>query len=227
MDYEKEKLNLVKFKDFAKTEYIVPEVYPKFCTKKVLCMEYVEGQSIDTYLETATNEQKRKLALDFFTLFLKEIFQWRLLQSDAHPGNYLIKNHKWVLIDFGATKDIEDNLYEDLVHALFTRDKELMFKSLGAQGAMDMENTDLEYFWEYCKVISEPLQDNKYEWSTSDILNSVLSRSKELQSKIKFHRLPHENIFIDRKISGVYFMLKKIGAEINLNQLYREFKSSL
>jgi predicted unusual protein kinase regulating ubiquinone biosynthesis (AarF/ABC1/UbiB family) len=224
MDYDQERINAIKFKELAGVHYIVPTIYEKYCTSKVLCMEYIQAKTVDSYLLKATEEQKISLANDFFLLFLKEIFDWKLLQSDAHAGNYFIKDDKWVLIDFGATKEIEDKLYENLVHALFMRDRDLMFETLSNNGAMNMKETDFDYFWNYCKLISEPLQDYEYDWERSEIVSTVLTKAKELQDKIKFNRLPHENIFIDRKISGVYFMMKKIGVKINLNKLYHKFK---
>jgi predicted unusual protein kinase regulating ubiquinone biosynthesis (AarF/ABC1/UbiB family) len=224
MDYIQEKENAVRFRHLAKEDYIVPHIYEEYCSPRALCMEYIEAQSIDDYLQTATYEQRVNIAKDFFLLFLKEIFEWKLLQSDAHAGNYFIKDGKWALIDFGATKEIEDELYQTLVEALFTRNRQLLYRTLERNGAMNMQETDFDYFWSYCELISEPLQNYDYDWSETDIVNLVLSRSKTLQEKIKFHRLPHENIFIDRKISGVYFMMKKIGVKLNLNKIYQKFK---
>ena len=227
MDYEKERHFTRKFKDLVEEDYIVPQVYDEYCSKKVLCFEYINGETVDTYLKKATPQHKESLAKSFFQLFLKEIFSWKILQSDAHPGNYLIKDHKWVLLDFGATKEIQDLLYERLIHALFTQDRALLERTLRDHGAMNMEETDLDYFWSYCLIISEPLQNRVYSWKTSNIVNDVMLKSKDLVKKVKFHRLPSENIFIDRKIAGIYFMLKKLEADLNLYKVYNEFKSSL
>ncbi len=224
MDYETEAKNTIRFKEIAHPMFYVPKVYLEYSNKKTLALEFIDAPSVDEYLEGASEAEKIKLAKDFFTLFLKEIYHWKILQSDAHAGNYFIKDGRWVLIDFGATKEIEDELYMSLIDSLFLRDREKLFQALKENGAIDLENTDLDYFWEYIELISTPLQPGLYNWKESDILKQVMSRVKELQTKIKFHRLPHENIFIDRKISGVYFMLTKIGVSIDLHSLFKDFK---
>ena len=224
MDYEREALNTIKFKQVAEPDYYVPKVYEQFSSKKVLALEFIDAPSVDEYLLTATEPVKTRLAKEFFTLFLKEIYEWKILQSDAHAGNYFIKDGKWVLIDFGATKDIDDDLYMNVIDSIVMRDREKLFKTLEDDGAIDMENTDLEYFWDYIELISTPLQPGLYNWGESDILKQVMNKVKELQSKIKFNHLPHKNIFIDRKIGGVYFMLTKIGMPLDLNALFKEFR---
>ena len=227
MDYEHEFKCASLFYKNVGNEYIVPKVYKEYSTKNAICMEYIKADSVESFLEVASIENKQKLAYSFFNLFLKEIFVWKLLQSDAHPGNYFIENNKWVLIDFGACKEIENTLYEDLIEALFTQNKTLMFNALDRQGSMDLEKTDFDFFWDYCLLISTPLQDCDYNWADSDIVNQVMDKVKTLQTKVKFHRLPSENIFIDRKIGGLYFMLKKFAVTLNLHQFYSDFKKSL
>jgi predicted unusual protein kinase regulating ubiquinone biosynthesis (AarF/ABC1/UbiB family) len=224
MDYEREARNTMRFKQVAEPNYYVPKVYEQFSSKKVLALEFIDAPSVDEYLLTATDQDKTRLAKEFFTLFLKEIYEWKILQSDAHAGNYFIKDGKWVLIDFGATKDINDDLYMNVIDSIIMRDREKLFKTLADDGAIDMENTDLEYFWDYIELISTPLQPGLYNWGESDILKQVMNKVKELQSKIKFNRLPHQNIFIDRKISGVYFMLTKIRMPLDLNALFKDFR---
>lgn len=224
MDYTKEALYTRRFKELCTSEFYVPKVYDEFSSKKVLALEFIDALSVDDYLKVASEEQKIKLAHDFFILFLKEVYLWKVIQSDAHAGNYFIKDDKWVLIDFGATKEITDDLYINLIDSIVTQDKEKMFSALKDNGAIDMERSDLEYFWSYIELISTPLQPGLYDWGSSDILSKVMSKIRTLQAKIKFHRLPHENIFIDRKISGIYFMLTKIGVAVDLNAVFKRFK---
>lgn len=230
MDYEKEAVSMKRFKDLAGEEYIIPKLYEEYSSRKVICMEYIDGQNVDEGLKSLSLDDKARLAKEFFNLFLNEIFKWKLTQSDAHMGNYLLKDGKWVLLDFGATKELSDDLatrYQDLIKAFFQRDIDLVIKLIEDQGAIDTERSDMEYFREYCQIIFEPLVDIEYDWETSDVAARLMKMVDKTTTKIKFNFLPHENIFIDRKIVGVYYMLKKIGAKINLAQNFSEYSQDL
>jgi len=54
----------------------------------------------------------------------------------------------------------------------------------------------------------------------------MIDMAKEAYSQVDINYIPHENIFIDRKISGVYYMLKKIGVPLNLYKIYNRFKEN-
>ncbi|MCP4914064.1 MAG: AarF/ABC1/UbiB kinase family protein [Oligoflexia bacterium] len=226
MDYEKEAVSMKRFRELAGKEYIIPKLYEEYSSRKVICMEYIDGQNVDDGLKTLSLDDKARLAKEFFNLFLNEIFKWKLTQSDAHMGNYLLKDGKWVLLDFGATKELSDELalrYQDLIRAFFKRDIELVIKLIEDQGAIDTERSDMDYFREYCQIIFEPLGNEEYDWANSDVASRLMKMVDRTTTKIKFNFLPHENIFIDRKIVGVYYMLKKIGAKINLAQNFVEY----
>lgn len=230
MDYEKEAVSMKRFKELAGEEYIIPKLYEEYSSRKVICMEYIDGQNVDDGLKTLSLDDKARLAKEFFNLFLNEVFKWNLTQSDAHMGNYLLKDGKWVLLDFGATKELSDDLatrYQDLIKAFFQRDIDLVIRLIEDQGAIDTERSDMEYFREYCQIIFEPLVDIQYDWESSDVAARLMKMVDKTTTKIKFNFLPHENIFIDRKIVGVYYMLKKIGAKINLAQNFSEYSNDL
>lgn len=78
----------------------VPRVYEEFCTKKVVVMEFMPGQSLRYLLEaedqaTAYNDVsnkalKKEIAALLVDNFMKEVFADGFFHADPHPGNLLI-----------------------------------------------------------------------------------------------------------------------------------------
>ena len=43
VDYEQELKNAEFFSEIVNPDHFVPKYYPQYCTKHVLCMDYIEG----------------------------------------------------------------------------------------------------------------------------------------------------------------------------------------
>lgn len=79
----------------------VPRVYEEFCTKKVVVMDLMPGQSLRYLLEaddasiayhTVTNKAfKKELAALLVDNFMKEVFADGFFHADPHPGNLLVQ----------------------------------------------------------------------------------------------------------------------------------------
>jgi predicted unusual protein kinase regulating ubiquinone biosynthesis (AarF/ABC1/UbiB family) len=219
MDYLKEAEFSRSFYQLAGEDYIVPKVIDQWSGERFICTEYIPGEKVVEASQHLSEKQRAKLGRDFFELFFKEVFVWKLIQSDAHLGNFMIHQGKWVLLDFGATKQLgekESTLYKELVQAIAVRDKVKLYEIIRAQGALDFENSDLELFWDYILLVSTPFFEKDYDWGNSDIAKKAINMSRDLQQKINLKHLPHETLFIDRKLLGVYYILKAIGAKGDL-----------
>ncbi|MDC1175615.1 hypothetical protein OAT67_09465, partial [Bacteriovoracaceae bacterium] len=73
----------------------------------------------------------------------------------------------------------------------------------------------------------EPLQNLEYDWANSDVATRLMKKIDETTKNISLNHIPFENIFIDRKIVGVFYMLKKIGVPLNLHKLFYKFSADL
>ena len=219
MDYEKEANLTLKYASLAGDKYIVPQVFKEFSSKTFICTAFIKGHSIQDEVLNLSQTSRNKLGKDFFELFFKEIFEWNLVQSDAHAGNYLIKDNKWVLLDFGATKELSKEIsqdYQGIMRGIARRDKKALWDILEKHNFIDFNHTDEGLLWDYFLLVSEPFTKKYYDWGNSKIPTQALNRSKELLKRVKLNYLPHQNLFIDRKIGGLYFILKtlKVSGDI-------------
>ncbi len=125
--------------------YVVPKIYDKYCTPKIICMSYEEGVHInDERLQTLSQQRRNALGQSAIDIMLGEIFTWGEMQTDPNFGNYLVRLadsnttdgqaiDKLVLLDFGAIRQFDDNLLSlarTLMSSSFSRDKASMITAM-------------------------------------------------------------------------------------------------
>lgn len=70
------------------TEYYTPNVFSDMTTKHLLCTEFVDGVEIDTLTSQSQAVRDRAGTL-MLKLCFKELFEWKIMQTDPNPANYL------------------------------------------------------------------------------------------------------------------------------------------
>jgi predicted unusual protein kinase regulating ubiquinone biosynthesis (AarF/ABC1/UbiB family) len=119
-DYRREADMLERFRTLLMDDprFIVPRLYPRYSSARVLTMSYEDGHGIDSSEVRALSQERRnRLAAAFIESMLREIFTWRLVQTDPHFGNYKIRlaaprpgeaaaaSDRIVLFDFGSVRE--------------------------------------------------------------------------------------------------------------------------
>src|SRR5262249_39738424 len=91
--------------------YVVPRVFPEYCSDQVLALSWEPGAQVKSEAVQALPQARRNgLAEAAIDLFLREFFEWGMVQTDPHFGNYRFRidergsRDRIVLLDFGATR---------------------------------------------------------------------------------------------------------------------------
>jgi len=111
LDFEREAQNNRRFREnFAEVEGIaVPELYPEFCTRRVLVMELIEGTRANA--PQRIGERGAWLARKGSEAILKMVFRDGFVHADLHPGNILLTDDdRVVLIDLGLVAEIPEEM---------------------------------------------------------------------------------------------------------------------
>ncbi|KAM7266189.1 hypothetical protein ACFE04_004086 [Oxalis oulophora] len=113
MDYIKEANNGVKFRQlYGKLQdVVVPEMYLECTTRRVLVMEWVEGQRLadvkDIYL----------VEVGVYCSF-NQLLEYGFYHADPHPGNLLRTNDgKLAYLDFGMMGEFKQELRDGFIEA--------------------------------------------------------------------------------------------------------------
>jgi predicted unusual protein kinase regulating ubiquinone biosynthesis (AarF/ABC1/UbiB family) len=167
--------------------YVVPRVYEEYSSDQVLALSYEPGTTArDPAVRTLSQERRNALAEAALDLFLRELFEWGMVQTDPHFGNYKIRinrgqtpisgadqngnrglspinSDRIVLLDFGATRLFGRGFvegYRDMLRGALARDRAATLAGAEAIGAMYPEFPEdvRGNFAELCELIVEPFR---------------------------------------------------------------------
>ena len=113
----------------------VPTVYQKYCKRRVLVMEFIDGVLMADYIKELLSDRakvkrwddendvdRKEVAEKLYVSLLRQIFEDNLYHGDLHPGNIiLLRKSKFVLIDLGSTGTLDAELrkiYLSYINAL-------------------------------------------------------------------------------------------------------------
>lgn len=157
MDFVHESINIQRFRanlleDHQEELFDAPKVYQEFTTGKVLTMQFMKGTKISDYDELgALGHDRKKLAVNLGTSYIKQVFQYGFFHADLHPGNILVlPDGRLCFLDFGMMgsilqRDIE--MFGRLFVAVKDKDVKGIIRSLQQMsGDLTIKNMrDFEY----------------------------------------------------------------------------------
>jgi ubiquinone biosynthesis protein len=149
LDYRLEALNMSRIgANFADIPYFkVPTVIHELSTKRVLCMEFIDGVSLNEIFDNVPNFSaletisyrgvsfNRKEYIDHAQhIVFKQVIEDGYFHADPHPGNIIVtKDGKIAYIDFGIVGVIPSSLRKalaDVFSGLINQDVEKIAKTL-------------------------------------------------------------------------------------------------
>ncbi|MFN3813103.1 MAG: ABC1 kinase family protein [Aquificaceae bacterium] len=137
LDYTREGRNCEAFKkNFSKDgEVYIPKVYWKLTTKRVLCLEEIEGVRLsDKVMLERRGFDLKDIARKGAGIYLKMIFRDGFFHADPHPGNFLVMQDGRIgLLDHGMVGAIDSitriNLFQ-LMYGIIKNDLDLVMDAL-------------------------------------------------------------------------------------------------
>ena len=199
--------------------FVVPEPKPRYCSSEVLVMGFEEGESLKSPAVKALSQQRRNaLGEALLELFLKELFEWRLVQTDPHFGNYRLRlgadtaSDRWVLLDFGATRAFPSGFVRDyarIVRGALEEDRAEVLRGAVGIGLMRNHFPDpvLDGFFELTRLIVEPFRRGEYDWGGSN-LPARVGQSIARNALTRYFKIPpREIVFLHRRLAGVFITM--------------------
>jgi predicted unusual protein kinase regulating ubiquinone biosynthesis (AarF/ABC1/UbiB family) len=203
--------------------FAVPRVLQEYCSDQVLAMTYEPGVSArDPAVRALPQARRNALAQAALELFLRELFEWGMVQTDPHFGNYKLRldpggADRLVLLDFGATRIFGRGFiesYREMLRGARSRDREATLRGAAGIGLMppDFPAPVREAFGELCELIVEPFRGD-YDWGKSDLPRRVGEKIAR-NAMSRYMRIPpREIVFLHRRLAGVFFLIAALGAK--------------
>jgi aarF domain-containing kinase len=209
--------------------FVVPKIYPEASGKEVLTMEFMDGVGV-TRVQNFTQEQKDWIGTQILRLCLREITEFKYMQTDPNWTNFLYNaaTNKLELLDFGASREYPDDFmatYSKLLVAASRSDKEIvkdLSLELGYLTGLESK-TMLDAHISSVLTLAEPFLDSSPEvYDFSD--QTITERVKALIPVMIRERLsppPEETYSLHRKLSGAFLLCARLGSRVKCRELFQ------
>ena len=231
-DYWQEAAYLQRYRQHLaeESDFLLPDLIPALCTQQILTMSFVEGVPVEELVAQPQALRDRVMSL-LFQLLFKEIFNFRLVQTDPNFANYRfnLNTGQLVLLDFGACRDYSAQVsdgYLLLFRALLTQDQDLQLKALQQIGyfSVDIMPQQQQAVMALVSLAAEPLQQDSYDFASSDLASRMREAGLQLSMQLKYwHTPPVDALFLHRKMAGLFLLAKTLKARVQVRALLLPF----
>jgi aarF domain-containing kinase len=234
-DYQQESVLTQAYRARAEqvSHLIVPQVYTNYSSSRVLTLSYEPGLRLYDWLK---QDQPRREMREFYgklilDLYTREFCDWGLVQTDPNLGNFHFRpqQRSLVLLDFGATKAYDlafRKQYSQLVVASLRGERKKILE-LGQQMQLISPQEGREaraLFEELLFESMRPITLPEYDFGESDYPERMRKISRQFVQALKFSPPPRQLIFLHRKLSGIFYILRGLQVKLPLKVYTEKFE---
>ncbi|MCD9495320.1 AarF/ABC1/UbiB kinase family protein [Photobacterium carnosum] len=210
------------------TRYVLPNIADDLTTEHILAMTFVGGIDVDKLVDQPQTVRDHVIELAFSLMF-REVFEFRLVQTDPNFGNYRydIETQQLVLLDFGATRVYSEVIaegYRQLMTGAVIDDQPQMLAALKQIGffSQPIEPQAQQALLALCLQACEPLRyQGKYDFGQSNMMRRIRDVGSQLSMKQGYwHTPPADAIFLHRKLGGLYLLAAKLKARVDIHKIF-------
>lgn len=227
LDFTKEAWNIERFKkNFELTDYIfIPKIYWDYTSRKVITMEYIEGEKIDRigYLST---EDRKLICNRLASLSMKQIFEDGFFHADPHPGNILItKDLKIAYVDFGMMGRLNKKLMSQIAELLI--------------GAIEVDEDRIVQAFLDIGIINDEVNIEQFKLDVYEVIDNYHGKSLKQIDIVKFlneifrvaieHKIimPSEFTLLIKALITIESICRELDQEFNIVEFAKPFVKKL
>ncbi|GKZ72101.1 hypothetical protein AnigIFM50267_008154 [Aspergillus niger] len=208
----------------------IPAIIPEASNKQVLTMERLNGIAV-TKIQTFTQSQRDWIGTQILRLCLREITEFKYMQTDPNWTNFLYnaETNRLELLDFGASREYPDEFITKYVNTLIAaaRNDRLRCAELSRElgyltGHESQEMVDAHVT--SVITIAEPFMESSpdvYDFRNQTITDRVRGLIP-LMIRERLTPPPEETYSLHRKLSGAFLLCARLGSRVPCKELFRE-----
>ena len=227
LDYNIEYKNQQIIKDLWKHDESIKiaDLLPEICSKNIIGMHFIKGESLNDFILNSTQEQKNDIAIKLIKFIFVNIYKHQIFYSDFHYGNFLITDKSVLnVMDFGCQNKISDSILlnlKKLNHSFRNNDKDLFYEAVYSLGMID-EKTSIEsknYIYEYLKIQYIPWNNNNTFHFNHEFLTKSCYKNTTLMKEWK---IPPSMVYLNKIPYGLFHILTKLNVTGNFYDIYTD-----
>ncbi|KAJ5166388.1 Protein ABC1 [Penicillium canariense] len=231
-DYLREAECGARFRELLRDDpvFVVPEVMPEASGKQVLTMEMLEGVAV-TKIQDFTQEQRDWIGTQIMRLCLREIAEFRYMQTDPNWTNFLYnaRTNRLELLDFGASREYPQDFIAMYVRTLVAasrndraacHDLSVQLGYLTGMESQAMADAHVSSI----VTIAEPFMlssPDLYDFRNQTITDRVRALIP-LMIRERLAPPPEETYSLHRKLSGAFLLCARLGSRVPCKELFVE-----
>ena len=233
-DYLREGAQMARFGELLADDprFVVPVLEPEFTTPRVLAMSFVEGRPIDV-LEDADQDTRDTAMSSLIALVLRELFEWRLMQTDPNFANYRWQPEtgRLVLLDFGAAREVAaatSDGYRALLTAGLAGDRDAVRVTAVASGflgaaAVERHRSLIDRMLDV--VLGELNRPGPFDFGDRAFVGVLREDATEIAAdRATWHLPPADTLFTQRKISGTALLAARLKARVDVRAMVEGYR---
>jgi predicted unusual protein kinase regulating ubiquinone biosynthesis (AarF/ABC1/UbiB family) len=209
--------------------FLVPALHADLTTTDVLAMSFVGGVPVEQ-MALASQAERDQIASLLISLLFRELFEFRLLQTDPNFANYRYdaQTGQLILLDFGATRPCKAALvkaFRRLLTSALAGDRPAMRAAAIALGYFDastQERHQLAVLALFDIALGPLRHDGLFDFEQSDLAQRLRDAGLVLGLDAEFWHIPPADVlFLHRKLGGLYLLAARLKARVNVHQLFK------
>ena len=234
-DYLQEADYIRHYRELVSDEphFRVPAVHEDYTTRRILAMDYMTGEPLDVVEREELPQRRRdRIGTLFYHLLFRELFEFRVMQSDPNFANYLLQRESGdlVLLDFGSTVIFTAEFtrrYARICRAMLDEDRPAMRRIAEEIGYLQPDCSDdhADQVLDLILMVCEPLRHpGGYDFGGSDLIRRARDAGMDLVFRSgEFHAPPPETIFLHRKLVGSFLLCARLRARVQVREMIEGF----
>lgn len=232
-DYDREAKACIRFRELVSDEpntFVVPSIYTEASGADILTAEFLHGTAV-TKIKDLTDSERDWIGSQILRLCLRELMEWRFMQTDPNWTNFLYnrQTQKLELLDFGASREFPDEFIEPYVSLLIAasrhdreacRDLSVQLGYLTGRESPEM----LQAHVDSILTLAEPFVESAplvYDFEDQTITDRVRANIG-LMLRERLAPPPEETYSLHRKLSGAFLLCARLKSKVRARDMFAQ-----